>query len=471
MPDRLREAASGPLAGELPVRFMTQHALLPLRVDDDGALVVACAAPLDDTVAGELSRRFGRPLRTEPVPFNDVQAAILSAARESAADAVAPDAAMGDLHAQANDAPVVQLVNAVLAEALQSGASDVHLESGRDGLRVRLREDGVLRDAATYHQRFAAGALSRVKLLAGLDIAERRLPQDGRARVRLGHREVDLRVSTLPTLFGESAVLRILDHGAGPGGQGQVRDLAALGMPPGVEAGVTRLLKRTSGLVLVTGPTGSGKTTTLYAALQRLNAPGVKVVTVEDPVEYQLPGVTQIPVNRKAGLGFASALRSILRHDPDIVMVGEMRDRETADVAIQAALTGHLVFSTLHTNDAPSGVTRLVDMGVEPYLVAATVQGILAQRLVRRRCTVCGGSGCAPCARSGFRGRSGVYELLVPDDAFRQTVVSKGGPDQLRRDAARCGWRPLVEAGRDLVAQGITTMDEVLRVTSEGDLA
>ena len=476
MSDALRDAASGPLAAELSVRYMEEHALLPLSVDDDGVLVVACGVVPDPTVTDELARRFKRPVRLVEAPLNDVQAAILSGRRDAEPLANGTggtdDVGLGDLRAQANDAPVVQLVNAMLADALRTGASDLHLESGRDGLRVRLRQDGVLRDVATYAPRFVAGALSRVKLLAGLDIAERRLPQDGRARVRLGEREVDLRVSTLPALHGESAVVRVLDHGGG------ARDLPALGMPAALEARFAQVIRRTSGLVLVTGPTGSGKTTSLYAALARLNQPGVKVVTVEDPVEYQLPGVTQIPVNRKAGLTFANALRSILRHDPDIVMVGEMRDRETAEVAIQAALTGHLVFSTLHTNDAPSGITRLVDMGVEPFLVSATVQAILAQRLVRVLCPACtqrGGTGdgvavgCDACAQSGYRGRTGIYELFVPDDDTRHLIATGATAESLRTRARAVGTLSLADAGQALVRQGISSSDEVLRVTNAGD--
>ena len=269
-------------------------------------------------------------------------------------------------------------MNVLILDALKASASDIHLESSGDGVRVRYRLDGVLADVSRPPQQYSQAMVSRVKIMAGLDVAERRVPQDGRIRLTLAERSVDLRVSTMPALHGESVVLRILDHGA------------AAARPRRTSACLTRcrraferLVARSSGIVLVTGPTGSGKTTTLYAALARVNGPGVKVVTVEDPVEYQMEGVTQIPVNRKAGVGFASALRSILRHDPDIIMVGEMRDQETAEIAIQAALTGHRVFSTLHTNDAVAGVTRLVDMGIEPYLVAATVAGIVAQRLVR----------------------------------------------------------------------------------------
>jgi general secretion pathway protein E len=474
--DLLRDAASGPLAAELPARFMEQHALVPLHVDDDGVVVVAAARPVDPTVTDTLRRRFGRAVRLVEAPLNDVQAALLAAGREATVSApvtTGDTPGLGDLRAQADDAPVVQLVNAAIADALRRGASDLHIESAADGLRVRLREDGVLRDLARYPVTLAAGALSRVKLLAGLDIAERRLPQDGRARVRHGGRDVDVRVATLPGLHGESAVLRVLDHGGG-----QARTLDALGMPAELAGRLAAVLRRTSGLVLATGPTGSGKTTTLYAALSHLNTAGVKLVSVEDPVEYELPGVTQVPVHRKAGLGFAQALRAILRHDPDIVMVGEMRDRETAEVAVQAALTGHLVFSTLHTNDAASGVTRLVDMGIEPYLVAATVQAIIAQRLVRLLCDACArpapdGSrepvGCNACRGSGYRGRAGLYELLVPDEAFRRAVVARDSLATLRQVAQASGTRSLAAAGLAMVQSGQTSRAEVLRVTEGSD--
>jgi general secretion pathway protein E len=280
--------------------------------------------------------------------------------------------------------------------------------------------------------------------------------------MRVADRDIDLRVSTLPGLHGESVVLRILDAGI------TLRDLAELGMSDAIREGVDRLIQRSSGILLVTGPTGSGKTTTLYGALARVNRPGVKIVTVEDPVEYQIEGVTQIPVNRKAGLTFAGALRSILRHDPDILMVGEMRDRETAEIAIQAALTGHLVFSTLHTNDAAGGITRLMDMGIEPYLVAATVQGILAQRLVRVICAACrSASGCEACSHTGFRGRTGIYELLVVTEELRSLIVARASLDEVRAVSRRAGMRSLLEDGLARVAAGITTRAEVMRVTSD----
>ncbi|MEO6445673.1 MAG: GspE/PulE family protein [Gemmatimonadaceae bacterium] len=498
--DELREAAQGALAARLSPRYLEEHLVLPLRTDERGVLLVAAGRPLDPTVTDELARLFGAAVQVVEVSPNDLQAALMGAGREAGgpagpadSGAVGMEEGVGDLRARANDAPVVQLVNSMLGDALRSRASDVHVESTRDGLRLRLRLDGVLRDVATYGRELQSGVISRIKLLAGLDIAERRLPQDGRARVRLGEREVDVRVSTLPALHGESVVLRVLDQGAGVTG---VEDFGALGMHPQVEAQLATLIQRPSGLILVSGPTGSGKTTTLYSALGRRNAPGVKIITVEDPVEYQIAGVTQIPVNRKAGLGFANVLRSILRHDPDLVMVGEMRDRETAEVAVQAALTGHLVFSTLHTNDAPSGITRLIDMGIEPYLVAATVQGILAQRLVRTVCTHCAetvawdhsalaglrgrvrdsaitarrGRGCVECGHTGYRGRTGIYELYVPDEADRRHIATARSMEGIRRSGGAFCVMSLAESGESLVAAGVTTLEEVRRVVALDDV-
>ncbi len=474
----LRAAAQSELATRLPASWLAAHLVLPLGVADDDALLVAAAAMPDETVRDELARRYGRRVRIVEAPAAEVEAALLAArppdaaaidvAAQSASDD--DDESGGDLRALANQAPVVRLVNVLLLDALRLGASDLHLESTADGLRVRYRLDGVLRDVERVPASLRAGVVSRVKILAGLDVAERRQPQDGRARVRVGEREVDLRASTLPALHGESVVLRVLDQAGG------ARDLAALGMPDHVRAPFERLLGTTSGLLLVTGPTGSGKTTTLYAALRRVSTPGVKVVTVEDPVEYRLPDAVQIPTNTRAGLGFPAALRSILRHDPDVVMVGETRDRETAEIAIQAALTGHLVFSTLHTTDAPSAVTRLVDMGVDPYLVAATVQGVLAQRLVRVVCAECGprspGLGsCHACGGTGYRGRTGIYELLVVSDAFRRAAVAGASLDELRRIARADGMTPIVDDGMRLAREGRTTVEEVLRVVGEREPA
>src|SRR5687767_1033441 len=387
----LRAAAAGTLAARLSPRYLEEHRLIPLEIDSTGTLTVAAGKVLDPTVLDELSRLFERPVRAVPAEAAEIRAALLAArpATPPDSDVVATSGngenlvATGDLRALANEAPVIQFVNVMLLDALKAGASDVHVEATAEGLRVRTRLDGVLRDVSNIVKAHQSGIVSRIKLLAGLDIAERRVPQDGRARLTLSEREVDLRVSTLPSLHGESVVVRILDHST------KARGLTELGLSSELEGRLEQLIRRPTGLVLVTGPTGSGKTTTLYAALGRINAPGIKVLTVEDPVEYRLEGVTQIPVNRRAGLGFPNALRSMLRHDPDIIMVGEMRDKETAEIAVQAALTGHLVFSTLHTNDAVAGITRLVDMGIESYLVSATVEGILAQRLVRVLCDSC----------------------------------------------------------------------------------
>ena len=494
----LREAAGGPLASRLSPRYLEEHCLIPLAVDPDGSLATAVGRPLDAGVQDELSRIFQRRLRLVDVPAGEVIAAIMSARRvvqteplpTTASSPDTTDLALDDLEALANQAPVIKLVNVLMLDALRLGASDIHVESLASGLRVRYRLDGVLQEVSQLSDQYRAAVVSRIKIMAGLNIAERRQAQDGRARLRLADREVDLRVSTLPALHGESVVLRILDH-AGHG-----RGLDQLGMPADVHRRFSGLIRKTSGIVLVTGPTGSGKTTTLYAALSEVNAPGVKIITVEDPVEYQIEGVIQIPVNPKAGFNFDGALRSILRHDPDIIMVGEMRDRATAEIAIQAALTGHLVFSTLHTNDAASAITRLVDMGIEPYLVAATVQGIVAQRLVRLLCDTCAeqyhptqgelagapptedsrpvyrrAKGCDECAGSGYRGRVGIYEMLAVTDEYR-SLIARGAPiADVRRLARRDGMESLSVAGWQTVSSGATTVTELMRVISEEDAA
>ncbi|HJU73427.1 MAG TPA: GspE/PulE family protein [Gemmatimonadaceae bacterium] len=496
----LREAAAGEWARRLSPRYLDQHCLLPLGTADDRSLLVAAGEAVSQSTLDELELLFERPIRLVEASAAEIRAAILATTRttEISTDANGDNGAaqgeqsLDDARALAAQAPVVRLVNVLLLDALRASASDVHFESSgpREGVRVRYRLDGVLHDISRITGPEAPAVISRVKIMAGLNIAERRLPQDGRSRVRLAERDIDLRVATLPALHGESVVVRLLDRGA------HHRGLDELGMRPAVRTEWETVTARSSGLVLVTGPTGSGKTTTLYAAIGRLNAPGVKIVTVEDPVEYQISGVVQMPVNRKAGLTFASALRSILRHDPDIIMVGETRDGETAAIAVQAALTGHLVFTTLHTNDAPSGVTRLLDMAIEPYLVSATVQAILAQRLVRLLCDNCAElytpnesalaslgppsalhapranfrrpKGCDECSQTGYRGRVGIYELLVLDDKLRQMIVQRVPLDELRRAARQHGMTPLAESAGLLAAEGKTSIAEVARVIGAG---
>ena len=477
----LRDAATGPWARRLSPRYLEQHAVLPMGLDADGVLVLAVAEPPDATLLDELARLYGTRVRWEAHPAGALKAAILAAEREAPTPETATesDGPLDDLRALAAQEPVIRLVNVTLLDAFTAGASDVHFEPGADDLRVRYRLDGVLREMTRIGRQHQAAVLSRVKIMAGLDIAERRRAQDGRIRLRVAERDVDLRVSTLPGLHGEGIVLRLLDAG------GATPDLAGLGMPAAMRDGLERVVAGTGGLVLVTGPTGSGKTTTLYAALARRNTSDVKIVTVEDPIEYRIAGVTQVPVQQKAGMGFAGALRAILRHDPDVIMVGELRDAETATIAIQAALTGHLVLSTLHTTDAPGAVTRLVDMGVEPFLVAATLQGVLAQRLVRVLCPRCAaprpatgaeaarwGSapaaprravGCEHCAGSGFKGRTGVFEWLKPSEAFRARVVAGDVPDVLRTQARADGTGALQDEAWRLVREGRTTPEEVAR--------
>ncbi len=399
----------------------------------------------------------------------------------SASDVNTDAPAIDDLRALVNEAPVIRLVSMLLTEALDARASDVHLEAYPGALRIRYRVDGVLQEAPSPPRSMAPAVISRLKVMANLDIAERRTPQDGRIRLPLQDRQVDVRVSTIPTLHGESVVLRLLDKESGR------LDLTTLGMSASDLARFEDVLTRPHGIVLATGPTGSGKTTTLYAALERLRTGREKILTVEDPVEYQLAGIPQVPVNEKVGVTFASALRALLRQDPDVMLVGEIRDGETAEIATQAALTGHLVLSTLHTNDAAGALTRLVDLGVAPFLVSATVEAVLAQRLVRTSCAACAarvdatdaeraalamptletiarGIGCTACRGSGYSGRTGVYELLVLDDRMRAAISSGDGAPTIRAIAHEYGTPGLRDDGARLVQAGITTPEEVLRV-------
>ncbi len=393
---------------------------------------------------------------------------------------------IGYLKDLASEAPIIKLVNLFITRAVESRASDVHIEPFEDELKIRYRIDGVLHDVESAPKKLQAAIVSRIKIMAKMNIAERRLPQDGRIRLKIGGKEIDIRVSTIPVLYGESVVMRLLDK------EGIVIDLDLLGFSPETLFVFNQLIKKPNGIILVTGPTGSGKTTTLYGALQKINSPDKKIITVEDPVEYQLKGVNQIQVKPQIGLNFANTLRHIVRQDPDIIMIGEIRDLETAEIAIQSALTGHLVFSTLHTNDAPSAITRLLDMGVENFLLSSTIRGILAQRLVRVICPSCKevdpsaadkeelailgidsdaplfrGRRCEKCAFTGYYGRSGIFELLVVDDDIRKLILRRADSNQIREMARRHGMKTLLEDGAKKVKMGITTLSEVLRVTQE----
>jgi general secretion pathway protein E len=486
-----------PIVETFEAQYLEQWGILPLEVQGDRLRVAVVGEPATE-VLEDLELSFGLPLELISVGRDELIESIRRtfAAAESMVELVkdlgaelspgagAGDDPLADARHLASQPPVIRFVNLLIREAHEARASDIHLEAAREGLRVRVRVDGVLSELPSPPKGLQAAVVSRVKLLAELDIAERRASQDGRIRVRLEERELDLRVSTVPTLYGESVVLRLLDRGGRPVA------LDELGMAPDTLTTFRRLAERPHGILLATGPTGSGKTTTLYAALGLRQRTAEKIITVEDPVEYHLDGVTQVPVNAKAGMTFAGALRSILRQDPDVLMVGEMRDGETAAIAVQAALTGHLVYSTLHTNDAVNAVTRLVDLKVEPYLIAATVEAVLAQRLVRRVCPECReryrpdpgsvallaqhpvkdqvlerGKGCGACRGTGYRGRTGMFELLVVSEEIKQAFLR--GPDTgaLREIARAEGMRTLRQDGWAKVQAGITTVEEVLRVT------
>lgn len=485
----LRAAAAGPLARLFPVRWLDEHAVLPLELANGVARVAATGA-LSVVARDVLARHLDADIEVVAHEAAEIRAALLAAPRQPEASitatAVDHDVAADDLRAMASREPVVQVVNALLAEAARAGASDLHLESTADGVRVRMRLDGVLHDVQRLGPDFRAAVISRLKVLAELDIAERRLPQDGRVRVRVGEQWMDVRVSTLPALHGESVVLRLLD--AGGQDAAAPRSLESLGLHASLLTPWRALVARSAGLLLVSGPTGSGKTTSLHASLLERSTPDVKVVSVEDPVEYRLDSVVQLPANTRAGFGFAQALRAILRHDPDVILVGEMRDAETAEIAVRAALTGHLVLSTVHTTDAVGAVARLLDMGVPPYLLTGTLQGVLAQRLVRRVCTACGtwreahaeerrmldasiervfaGAGCIACAQTGYRGRMAIAELLTVSDRMREAIAQSATSRALHDMARTEGMPSLAADGARAVRDGHTTPDEVLRVVN-----
>ena len=478
-------------------KLLRKHNMLPLRFEN-GRLVVAMSDPTNFYAIEDIRMRSGYAVT--PVVavedeiqrvFNqvfalggDVTRMLEDAAGES------PEAELGVVqlgeHTNAENAPVIRLVGSILQRAVGEGASDIHFEPRVDGLTVRMRVDGVLRKIMGVPPKLQSGILARLKILADLDIAERRLPQDGRFSVRLGTQKLDLRAAVLPTVFGEKVVLRLLDT------SNAQANLGHLGFARDALQGYREIYTRPYGTVLVTGPTGSGKSTTLYATLEELNSPEKNIITVEDPVEYRMPGVNQVQVNPKVGLTFASGLRSILRADPDVLMIGEIRDRETAKISVEAALTGHLVLATLHTNNAPAAVTRLIDMGVEPFLTSSAVDCVIAQRLARRLCERCkrpielgeealaaanfppdrppaGGPnfhetvGCDRCSGTGYRGRIGIYEMMVLTEEIRELVLRRASSEEIGRAAEASGMVRLREDGLKKAAEGITTVEEVLR--------
>ncbi|NML86077.1 ATPase, T2SS/T4P/T4SS family [Polaromonas sp.] len=369
--------------------------------------------------------------------------------------------AIEDLLETSDDAPIIRMLNALLTQAARDGASDIHIEPYERHSSVRFRVDGSLRNVVQPNRALHAALISRLKIMADLDIAEKRLPQDGRISLRIGTRAVDVRVSTLPSAHGERAVLRLLDK------SGDRLNLEAVGMQGDVLSRFEHLVAQPHGIILVTGPTGSGKTTTLYAAMERLDTRRQNIMTVEDPIEYELTGVGQTQVNAKIDLDFAKALRAILRQDPDVIMIGEIRDFETAQIAIQASLTGHLVLATLHTNDAASAVTRLTDMGIEPFLLSSSLLGVLAQRLVRKVCVHCKGTGCSSCGQTGYKGRTGVFELLATNDAIRAQIHHQASEADLREAGLKNGMTLMRDDGERLVQSGITSREELVRVTRD----
>ena len=470
----------------LPYAYARDYGLLAKRSDAvPHAVEVWISSTTPPSAIAEVSRRFGR-VKLKAVPKQDLEDAIARAYASSGGDAsqVADEfeadldltklmqdvPAIEDLLESADDAPVIRMINALLTQSLREGASDIHIEPFEQTSVVRFRIDGALRDVIRPKKAIHASLISRIKIMAALDIAEKRLPQDGRITLRVGGKPVDVRVSTLPTGHGERAVLRLLDKEA------TRLDLSHLGMDRDLLEKFDHVINQPHGIVLVTGPTGSGKTTTLYAALSRLNASTTNILTVEDPVEYDLIGVGQTQVNAKIDMSFAKALRAILRQDPDVIMIGEIRDLETAQIAVQASLTGHLVLATLHTNDSIAAVTRLLDMGIEPFLLSSSLLGAVAQRLVRKLCEHCRRQdergewhavGCEKCGRSGYQGRVGVYELLLTTDPIRAQIHNRASEADIRAAAQQDGMRTMREDGERWIANGTTTLAELLRVTKD----
>jgi len=485
----------GGLLAKVPLSFARSNQLLPLA-EQSGTVLVAIGNPTALLALDELRLTFGKPVEAVLVPgsvvldaINHVYAGMSGTAREVLQELEGEDLSTiatefndpKDLLDLADEAPVIRLLNSILSEAVKERVSDIHIEPYERDLIVRFRIDGILYEKLTPPKIIQEALVSRVKIMAGLNIAEKRLPQDGRIRVLVAGRDVDIRVSIIPTFYGERSVLRLLDKKKG------VLSLSDIGLGDAGVATMERMLARTSGIILVTGPTGSGKSTTLYAALNRVNSSEKNIITIEDPIEYQIKGIGQIQVNPKIDLTFASGLRSILRQDPDIIMVGEIRDAETAEIAIQASLTGHLVLSTLHTNDAASAVTRLVDMGIEPFMIASSLTAVMAQRLVRVICPHCReeyrpveryagielpdtlyrGRGCDRCFGLGTMGRTAIYEIMPVDQEICSMIIRRSHAGEIKEYAVSRGMKTLRDDGLVRAAAGVTTIEEVLRVTQE----
>ena len=491
------------LENVLTLRFMKQCKFVPVRLENN-VLTLAMTDPLDDATLDLVRQSTGLAVNAVLGAESEIMdvlekfygsaastfGRIIEGIDEGNLESLDEIEDIEQLKDLASEAPVIRLVNLIISKAIEERASDIHIEPFEKDLKVRYRVDGILYDVESPPKKLKAAVISRVKIMAKLNIAERRLPQDGRIKLKVLGKDIDLRVSTLPTMYGESVVMRILDKS-----NSDLYDLRRLGFPEDSLRDLEALIRRPHGILLVTGPTGSGKTTTLYSALDTINLPDKKIVTIEDPVEYQMDGINQIQVHPQIGLTFASGLRHIVRQDPDVIMVGEIRDLETAEIAIRSALTGHLVFSTLHTNDAPSAITRLVDMGAEDYLIASSLLGVLAQRLVRVICAHCRvevfpvpelldemgyrrgngrephrfyeGRGCEQCANTGFVGRVGIYELMLMNDELRKLTIGKADSGQIRKKALESGMRSLRDDGWLKVRQGLTTLSEVLRVTQD----
>jgi len=486
----------------LSEKMMRESRFVPLELSD-GILKIAMADPEDFYTIDALRFATGLNIEVYPGKEGDILDAVekLHGAGTQSLETIIEEAGKDiyelssegiedadHLRDLASEAPIIRLVNRLIFNAVEQRASDIHFEPFEREFKARYRIDGVLHDVESPPKRLQAAIISRVKIMAKLDIAERRLPQDGRIKLKIADKEIDFRISTIPTLFGESLVMRILDRDT------LILDLEKLGFPEDIYEQYTQLVSQPYGMVLVTGPTGSGKTSTLYTTLAKINSPENKIITLEEPVEYQLSGVNQIQVNPKIGMTFANGLRSIVRQDPDIILVGEIRDRETAEIAIQSALTGHLLFSTLHTNDAPGAITRLLDMGVESFLLSSTLLGVLAQRLVRVLCPQCkapsqpdrkllnsmgispeeaskieffAGKGCEACRYTGFRGRTAIFEYLPVDDEIRREITNRSSTERIKEIAMKKGLRTLRQDGWHKVTKGVTTVSEVLKVTLE----